>query len=260
MPEPNLGQDPTKSGPRDSEHAHSTMNIINTWLAVSDRNKMATWTVSKFMNCVSCRWFVNARKTTTPILCTVRGYGIKKESRPWKQKPNRKVRMKIILTEDVPNLGSKGQLCRVKRGYGRNELIPSGKAIYATHYNVKKYDITEEELRGKVKRTKAYQIDFLAKYLRERTLVVRQDPEEPNWEVIEQDLSRAFYSSLQLHVPLDLIILKEPIVEFGETQVEVQLQDDLIIPVKVNVVQYVDSKTQRKRARKQAASATGSAV
>lgn len=229
--------------------------------AASERNKMATGTVrNQFMRCICCRWLINVRKATTPNLCIVRGYGIKKESRPWKQKPNRKARLKIILTEDIPNLGNKGQLCHVKHGYGRNVLLPRGKAVYATHYNVDKYGISEAELKGKVKRTKADQVDFLANYLRERTLTVRQDPEEPDWELIEQDMSRAFYSSLQMHVPLDCIILKEPVVEFGETQVEVKLQEDLTVPVKVNVVQYVDSKTQRQRARQRAAAATESAA
>ena len=213
-----------------------------------------------FMTYIGCRWLLNTQKITASIWqCTVRGYGTKKESRPWRQKPNRKARLEIILTEDVPNLGNSGQLCHVKHGYGRNVLIPRGKAVYATHYNVEKYGISEEEFRGQVKRTKADQVDFLANYLRERTLTVRQDPEESNWELYEQDISRAFYSSLQMHVPLDCIVLKEPIVKFGETQVEVRLQEGLTVPVKMNVVQFVDSKTQRSRARMQAA-ATESSV
>lgn len=223
---------------------------------------MAAWTARKqFINCTGCRWLINAQNTAAPIRqCIARGYGTKKESRPWKQKPNRKARLKIILTEDVPNLGNRGQLFHVKHGYGRNVLIPKGKAVYATHYNVEKYGISEEEFKGQVKRTKADQVDFLANYLRERTLTVRQDPEEPNWELFEQDMSRAFYSSLQLHVPLDCIVLKEPVAKFGETQVEVKLQEGLTVPVKVNVVHYVDSKTQRNRTRLQVTAATESSV
>ena len=207
----------------------------------------------RFLTCIGCRWLINGQKTSAPIQqCAMREYGTKKQSRPWKQKPNRKARLKIILTEDVPNLGNRGQLCHVKHGYGRNVLIPKGRAVYATHYNVEKYGISEEELKGQVKRTKADQVDFLANYLRERTLTVRQDPEEPNWELYEQDILGAFYSSLQLHVPLDCIVLKEPVKEFGEAEVQVKLQEGLTVPVKVNVVQYVDSKTQRSRARLQA--------
>ncbi|HCD50841.1 MAG TPA: 50S ribosomal protein L9, partial [Balneolaceae bacterium] len=40
--------------------------------------------------------------------------------------------MKIILTEDVEKLGQAGELVEVKDGYGRNFLIPQGKAVLAT--------------------------------------------------------------------------------------------------------------------------------
>ena len=40
--------------------------------------------------------------------------------------------MKLILTEDVPNLGSLGDIIDVKSGYGRNYLLPKGIALLAT--------------------------------------------------------------------------------------------------------------------------------
>ncbi len=40
--------------------------------------------------------------------------------------------MKIILTEDVPHLGVVGDLVTVRDGYGRNYLIPQGKAVFAS--------------------------------------------------------------------------------------------------------------------------------
>jgi large subunit ribosomal protein L9 len=44
--------------------------------------------------------------------------------------------MKIILTQDVPRLGSEGDLVTVRNGYGRNFLIPTGKAMAATEANL----------------------------------------------------------------------------------------------------------------------------
>ena len=52
--------------------------------------------------------------------------------------------MEIILKQDVEHLGSKDELVTVKDGYGRNFLIPSGKAIQATA-SIKK--MHEETLR-----------------------------------------------------------------------------------------------------------------
>ena len=40
--------------------------------------------------------------------------------------------MQIILKEDVQNVGFKDDLVEVKNGYGRNFLIPQGKAVLAT--------------------------------------------------------------------------------------------------------------------------------
>ena len=40
--------------------------------------------------------------------------------------------MEIILKEDVINLGYKNDIVKVKNGYGRNFLIPTGKAVVAT--------------------------------------------------------------------------------------------------------------------------------
>lgn len=45
--------------------------------------------------------------------------------------------MKIILKEDVANLGYKDDVVEVKNGYGRNYLIPTGKAILATPSTLK---------------------------------------------------------------------------------------------------------------------------
>lgn len=52
--------------------------------------------------------------------------------------------MKIILKEDVANLGYKDDVVEVKNGYGRNYLIPTGKAILATASAMK---VHEENLR-----------------------------------------------------------------------------------------------------------------
>jgi len=40
--------------------------------------------------------------------------------------------MRLILTAEVPNLGEPGEIVEVRDGYGRNYLVPQGKAIVAT--------------------------------------------------------------------------------------------------------------------------------
>ena len=44
--------------------------------------------------------------------------------------------MKIILNQDVPNLGEEGDVCVVKDGYARNYLLPTGAAVLYTNENL----------------------------------------------------------------------------------------------------------------------------
>ncbi|MEW8508291.1 MAG: 50S ribosomal protein L9 [Candidatus Thiodiazotropha sp.] len=54
--------------------------------------------------------------------------------------------MEIILLQKVDNLGDLGEKVNVKSGYGRNFLIPSGKAVPATDENVKIFEARRAEL------------------------------------------------------------------------------------------------------------------
>ncbi len=54
--------------------------------------------------------------------------------------------MDVILLEKVDNLGGLGDKVSVKPGYGRNYLIPSGKAVAATKENVEEFEKRRAEL------------------------------------------------------------------------------------------------------------------
>ena len=54
--------------------------------------------------------------------------------------------MNVILLETVENLGSIGDLVKVKPGYGRNYLLPQGKAALATPENMKQIEARRAEL------------------------------------------------------------------------------------------------------------------
>ncbi len=54
--------------------------------------------------------------------------------------------MNVILLDKVENLGDIGDLVTVKSGYGRNYLLPSGKASLATQANIKEFDARRAEL------------------------------------------------------------------------------------------------------------------
>lgn len=54
--------------------------------------------------------------------------------------------MKLILLENVYNLGELGDTVNVRPGYGRNFLLPRGKAVPATPENLEKFESRREEL------------------------------------------------------------------------------------------------------------------
>ena len=58
--------------------------------------------------------------------------------------------MNVILLDKVENLGDIGELVSVKPGYGRNFLIPQGKAALATKENIKEVEARRAELERRV--------------------------------------------------------------------------------------------------------------
>ncbi len=59
--------------------------------------------------------------------------------------------MEIILLENIDNLGVIGDKVTVKSGYGRNYLLPQGKATLATAANLAKFEARRAELEAKAK-------------------------------------------------------------------------------------------------------------
>jgi len=57
--------------------------------------------------------------------------------------------MDVILVKKVANLGDIGSIVAVKSGYGRNFLIPTGKAVFATDDNRAKVEAERTELEAK---------------------------------------------------------------------------------------------------------------
>ena len=63
--------------------------------------------------------------------------------------------MKIILKEDVRGLGYKDDIVEVKDGYGRNFLIPQGKAVIANNANLRQLEENNRQRAHKLAKIKA---------------------------------------------------------------------------------------------------------
>ena len=80
--------------------------------------------------------------------------------------------MEVILLEQVENLGGIGDKVKVKSGYGRNYLIPQGKATLATADNIAKFEARRAELEAKAAAERA-EADGRAEKVAGLKLVIR---------------------------------------------------------------------------------------
>lgn len=71
--------------------------------------------------------------------------------------------MEIILKQDIPGLGYKNDIVKVKGGYGRNYLIPQGLAIVANTSNVKMIEENIKQASHKAEKIKKDAEDIAAK-------------------------------------------------------------------------------------------------
>jgi large subunit ribosomal protein L9 len=145
--------------------------------------------------------------------------------------------MKVILREDVVNLGRLGDVVEVAPGYARNFLIPKKKALEATAKNLKAIEHHKKLLADQMKREKK-EAEELAVRINQTsiTLSVQVGEEEKLFgSVTNKDISEALARE---GVQLDKhnIQLEKPIKELGIFSIPVKLYPDVTANLKVWVV------------------------
>ena len=146
--------------------------------------------------------------------------------------------MNVILLDNVENLGRIGDLVKVKPGYGRNFLLPQGKAALATPENIKAIEARRAELEKAAAqelataKTRAETIDGME-------LVVPANAGSEGklfGSVGPVDIAEAF-AAVQVEVQRSEIRMPDgPIHEVGEFAVGVHLHPEVNAEVKVRVV------------------------
>ena len=147
--------------------------------------------------------------------------------------------MKVILKEDMSNLGAAGEVVEVKAGYARNYLLPQGLAYLASPGNVRRLE--EERKLGEERsrrdfleaRRRASQLEGLSV-----TFQARAGEEGKLFgSVTNADLADRLKEQGKLDFELDRrwIQLDEPIKALGEFQVPVRLHADVTVPIEVRV-------------------------
>lgn len=144
--------------------------------------------------------------------------------------------MELLLKEDVDHLGVRGEVVKVRPGYGRNFLLPRGLAIQATPGNLKQIELQRRALLKKeaTERDAATQQSELVKEL---TLEFARKVGEHGMlygSVTSMDIAEAF-AAKGFEIDRRKIQLKDPIKEPGEFEVAVKLHREVTTNVKVVV-------------------------
>jgi large subunit ribosomal protein L9 len=144
--------------------------------------------------------------------------------------------MKVILREDVPNLGHGGELVEVKPGYGRNYLLPRGLAVPANTKNIREIEHQKGVATAKAAKLRA-SAEALAKRLGDTPVTLKRKVGEQDklyGSVTAIDIAEAL-SQRGLSIDRRSIDLPEPLKTIGEFEVPVKLHHQVAGKVKVKV-------------------------
>ena len=145
--------------------------------------------------------------------------------------------MKVILKEDIPRLGTMGETVQVAPGYGRNYLIPQGKAVLATSKNFKELEHQRQLIMRKADLIRKDAESFAEKFRGLTLTLARKVVEEDKiyGSVSVSDISQALEEA-GVEIERRLIKLDEPIKSLGEFQVPVKVHADVTAEITVQVV------------------------
>jgi large subunit ribosomal protein L9 len=145
--------------------------------------------------------------------------------------------MQIILLDKVVNLGNLGEVVRVKDGYARNFLIPSGRARRATESAKAEFEARRAELE-KSAATKLAESQALGEKLGGTTIKLTQKAgvdgrlfgSVTNSDIAEE-LAKNGYKVAKSHVRMPNC----PIKVIGDSTVSVALHTDVVVDITVSV-------------------------
>lgn len=159
--------------------------------------------------------------------------------------------MQVILLQRIINLGKLGETVDVKAGYGRNYLIPQGKALPATAANIEKFEARRAELEA-VEAKELADAQARANDLADVNVIMRAksgDEGKLFGSIGTRDIAEALTKS---GLPVDRYEVKMPegaIRQVGEYSLSIQLHHDVTTNILVTILpEESDEDTQEEEA------------
>ena len=146
--------------------------------------------------------------------------------------------MELILLQKVKNLGNLGDKVKVKPGYGRNYLVPQGKAAAATAVNLEEFEKRRAEYEAKATQqlggAEARRAQFENASV---TIRANASPEGKLFgSVGPRDIAEAFTAAGTALDKSEVVMSEGPLRHIGEFEVPVYLHADVQAMVKVVIL------------------------
>ena len=144
--------------------------------------------------------------------------------------------MKVILKNDVGNLGSFGDEVEVADGYGRNYLIPKGLALQATGYNKSVIDQKKKIILARLEKDKTEAESIVNQLLAEEICFKRKAGESDKifGSVTSHDIAE-FLNAKGFNIDKKKILLNDPIKNLGSFTVSIKIHPDVPCTLSVKV-------------------------
>ena len=146
--------------------------------------------------------------------------------------------MKVILKDDVKNVGNMGQIVNVSDGYARNYLVPRGLAVEASSKNIKSVEHEKRIIQEKAKKIKK-SAEELSESISKLTLVIKAHAGEEGklfGSVTTMDIAELLKNE-GFEIDKKKISIEEPIKRLGTHTVNVKIHPEIIANVTVQVEQ-----------------------
>jgi len=144
--------------------------------------------------------------------------------------------MKVILKENIENLGRIGDIVKVAPGYARNYLLPKGLAAEANLKNTKAMEHAKRQMEYKKNKVLEQAKQFAARIEGINLVLPHQAGEEGKLfgSVTNMELAEKLKAQ-GVEIDRKKIALAEPIKQLGEYQVAIKIHPEVSANLKVNV-------------------------
>lgn len=146
--------------------------------------------------------------------------------------------MDVILLEKVGKLGNIGDQVAVKAGFGRNFLIPQGKAVAATATNVEAFEARRSELEAAAAE-KLSGAQARAEKLAELSVTIEANAGDEGklfGSIGARDIADAISAAGVEVAKAEVCLPEGPLREIGEFDIDIQVHADVMQPVKLSVI------------------------